>query len=86
MASLLGGGFARFAWSIQPKLFWGMVLIHGAELAWFVPCRLRRHSVDVRSGVFWTWCAAEFVAGVFCTGDFDALVERVRREKEGAKH
>lgn len=86
MASLLGEGFAGFAWGVQPWVFWGMVLIHSAELAWFVPARLRRHSVDVGGRVFWAWCAAEFVCGVFCTGAFDALVEEKRVEKEKAKH
>ncbi|KAL1585045.1 hypothetical protein WHR41_06128 [Cladosporium halotolerans] len=86
VAGLLGEGFAGFSWTIQPWLFWGMVAIHAAELAWFVPARLRRHSVNVRRREFWLWCAAEFLGGVFCSRRFDALVERRRREAEGRKH
>lgn len=86
VASFLGQGFARFAWKIQPWVLWGMVVIHAAELAWFVPARLRRHSVNPAGRVFWLWCVAEFLCGVFCTREFDALVERERVKKEGQKH
>lgn len=86
VANLLGRGFARFCWAIQPWLFWGMVGIHGAELAWFVPKKLRRHSVNPRSGAFWAWCVAEFLGGVFTLGVFDGEVARVRREAEKRKH
>ncbi|KAM0720465.1 hypothetical protein Q7P37_004601 [Cladosporium fusiforme] len=85
-AALLGANISSFLWWLQPWVFWGMVGIHSAELAWFVPARLRKHSVDVGSGVFWAWCAAEFVAGVFCLWDFDALVMKEREVKEKARH
>jgi hypothetical protein len=84
--TILGSGFARFAWGIQPWLLGGLFVIHGAELAWFVPARLRRHSVDVRSGVFWLWVGAEFLGGVFCSMRFDGLVERKRVAKEKQQH
>ena len=82
----LGSRFARFGWGIQPWLLGGLFVIHGAELAWFVPARLRRHSVDVRSGVFWLWVGAMFLGGVFCSSRFDALVARKRVSKEKQQH
>lgn len=82
----LGPRFAAFCFAIQPWLFWGMVGVHGAELAWFVPARLRRHSVNPRSGAFWGWAVAEFLGGVFTLGVFDGEVERVGREAEKRRH
>jgi len=84
--SFLGSGFARFAWSIQPWLLGGLFVIHGAELAWFVPARLRKHSVNVRSQVFWLWVVVMFLGGIFCSSRFDALVVRKRAAKEKQQH
>lgn len=84
--SVLGQTFARFGWLIQPWLLGGLFLIHGAELAWFVPARLKKHSVNVRTGVFWLWAIAEFFGGVFCSTRFDALVAKKRAAKEKQQH
>lgn len=83
---VLGQSFARFGWLIQPWLLGGLFLIHGAELAWFVPARLKKHSVNVRTGVFWLWAIAEFFGGVFCSTRFDALVAKKRAAKEKQQH
>lgn len=82
----LGAGFARFAWTIQPWLILGMALVHGAELVYFIPTRLSKHSVSLRSPVWWQWAVAEFVCGIFCTSRFDALVRRKREAKEKQQH
>jgi len=86
VSQILGDGFARFAWGIQPWLILGMVLVHGAELAYFIPMKLRRHSVSVRSPVWWQWAVTEFVCGVLCSTRFDALVMRKREAKEKQQH
>ena len=82
----LGAGFARFAWTIQPWLILGMALVHGAELVYFIPTRLSKHSVSLRKLVWWQWAVAEFVCGIFCTSRFDALVRRKRGAKEKQQH
>ena len=83
---ILGQSFANFAWTIQPWLFGGMFLIHAAELAWFVPARLKKHSVNVRTKEFWLWSVSMFIAGVFCLGAFDELVEKKRAAKAKQQH
>lgn len=84
--SVLGQSFARFAWSIQPWLIVGLFVIHGAELAWFIPARLRKHSVNVRTQEFWLWAVTEFIVGVFCSTRFDALVEKKKAAKAKQQH
>jgi hypothetical protein len=83
---ILGHSFANFAWTIQPWLIGGMFLIHGGELAWFIPARLKKHSVNVRTKEFWLWSVSMFVAGVFCLGRFDELVEKKRAAKAKQQH
>jgi hypothetical protein len=72
--SWLGKGFASFSWTIQPYLIGGMVVIHAAELAYFVPSRLLKHNVHPWTSLFWKWCIAQFVAGVGCMTRFDKMV------------
>lgn len=86
VASVLGQSFAQFAWAIQPWLIIGLFLIHGAELAWFIPARLGKHSVNVRTKEFWLWAASEFIGGIFCSTQFDALVEKKRAAKAKQQH
>lgn len=86
VANILGQSFAQFAWTIQPWLITGMFLIHGAELAWFIPARLQKHSVNVRTKEFWLWAASEFIGGLFCSTQFDALVEKKRVAKAKQQH
>ncbi|KAF2768095.1 hypothetical protein EJ03DRAFT_328650 [Teratosphaeria nubilosa] len=86
VARLLGEGFAKFSFVIQPWLFWGMVLIHGVETWWFARTRLARHSVNPRTGVYWKWIATVFVEGVFGMGRFDALVAKKAEERAKLKH
>jgi hypothetical protein len=86
VASVLGQSFAHFAWTIQPWLLAGLFLIHGGELAWFIPARLQKHSVNVKTKEFWLWAISEFIGGVFCSTQFDALVERKRAAKAKQQH
>lgn len=83
---ILGQTFANFAWTIQPWLIGGMFAIHLVELVWFVPARLKKHSVNVRTKEFWLWSISMFIAGVFCLGRFDELVEKKRAAKAKQQH
>lgn len=83
---VLGAGFAKFAWTIQPWLISAMVVIHGAELINFHFTRLRKHSISMRSPIWWQWAVAEFVCGFLCTRRFDALVRWKKEAKEKQQH
>nr|POE83326.1 hypothetical protein CFP56_69332 [Quercus suber] len=83
---VLGAGFAAFSWRIQPWLFWGMVVVHSAEAVYFAMGKLRRHSVNSRSAVWWKWVIFTFVEGFFATLRFDRLVKAKRDAKEKQKH
>ena len=83
---VLGSGFAKFSWVIQPWLLLGMVAIHSAEMAYLMQYRLVKHSVNPRTFLFWQWAGTTFIEGVFAFRRFDALVAREREEKEKQKH
>lgn len=83
---LLGQRFAAFSWTIQPTLFYGMIAIHGAELAYFIPNYLQKHSVNVRSTLFWKWAFFVFVEGQLAYKRFNDLVQRKTEEKQKQKH
>lgn len=83
---VLGSGFASFSWYLQPWLISGMLLLHSAELAFYIPHHLRKHSMNPRSSVWWLWVGTFFVEGVFASMRFRTLVERKREEKRRQKH
>jgi len=83
---VLGAGFARFSWTIQPWLITLMVGLHAAEMAYFMKNRLSKHSVNPRTGLFWKWSATTFIEGVFAFNRFDTLVAEKREEKAKQKH
>jgi hypothetical protein len=71
VSAFLTRSFADFCCSIQPLVLYPMLAIHSAE-AWHMSRgRLRRHSVNVRSRVWWLWMATTFIEGV---GSFNRLV------------
>ena len=78
---LLGSGFAKFSWTIQPWLIAGMVGIHGAEAIYFALYKLSTHSVNPRSSVWWLWMLSCFVEGQFAYRRFNDLVKH-QREKQ----
>jgi hypothetical protein len=79
--AILGTSFARFSWRIQPWLFWMMVAIHGAEVVYFAYTQLSKHSVSIRSRVWWLWSGSTFIEGVFAMKRFEAMV-KAQREKQ----
>ncbi|KXT14492.1 hypothetical protein AC579_9575 [Pseudocercospora musae] len=78
---VLGPSFAAFSWSIQPWLIGSMLAIHAFEAIYFARNRLRKHSVNVRSPIWWLFMASCFIEGQFLFKRFDTHV-RVQREKQ----
>lgn len=79
----LGRGFANFSWTIQPWLLSGLFLIHGAEMIYFAAKKLPKHSVNVRSRLWWLWTASSFIEGQFAYKRFD---QHVSNQREKQKH
>lgn len=72
LSALLPRSFARFCWTVQPFVFYGMLAIHSAETWHMSRGRLRKHNVNIRSRVWWLWMATTFIEGV---GSYNRLVE-----------
>jgi hypothetical protein len=86
VAKVLGEGFAKFSWNVQPILITLMVVIHGAE-AWFMAMgKLPRYSVNPRTSTFWKWTLTNFVEGVTAQMRLDKLAERKMEEKARQQH
>ena len=83
---VLGTSFARFCWIIQPWLITFMLALHGAEAIHFARSRLRRHSVNPRTLLYWKWVMTTFIEGIFAFRRFDRHVLVKRQEKEKQKH
>lgn len=64
VAAFVPKAFAHFCWTIQPFVFYPMVLIHGCEAYYMATGRLRRHSVNMRSKTWWQWVGTTFIEGV----------------------
>lgn len=71
ISGIVPNWFAKFCWTIQPFIFYGMCFIHGAEAAHMSRGRLRKHNVNVRSRVWWSWMGTTFIEGV---GAYNRLV------------
>lgn len=64
ISAVVPQSFARFCWTIQPLIWYGMLAIHGAETWNMARGRLRKHNVNIRSRVWWLWIATTFIEGV----------------------
>ncbi|KAK1029025.1 hypothetical protein LTR33_017276 [Friedmanniomyces endolithicus] len=78
---LLGPGFARFSFVMQPWVLGVMLFMHTTEMLYFMRYKLIRHSVNPGSGLFWLWTGTTFVEGAGAFWRFNGLV----REKEEAR-
>ena len=83
---MLGPAFANFSWSIQPWLITFMLGLHASEAVYFVRYHLWKHSVNVRTFLFWQWVGTTFIEGQFAFNRFSNLVEKKREEKQKQKH
>lgn len=84
--SLYGPKVASFAWSIQPKLFWGLLLVHSAEMLYFIRYKLAAHSVNPRTPQYWLWAVSVLVEGIGAQGRFRKLIEQKEAAKAKQKH
>lgn len=64
LSAVLPGWFARFCWTVQPFVFWPMLVLHGLESWHMSRGRLRKHNVNMRTQVWWLWMATTFIEGV----------------------
>ncbi|THW55481.1 hypothetical protein D6D20_09448 [Aureobasidium pullulans] len=78
--------FARFCWTIQPFIFYGMLVIHSAETWHMTSGRLRKHNVNVLSRIWWLWMGTTFIEGVGAYNRFDKMIKKKRAEKDKQKH
>ena len=78
--------FAKFCWTIQPLLFWFMVVLHGYETVRMVKTRLEKHTVRMFSRVWWMWLLSCSVEGFGSYVRFDECVREEQAKKEGMKH
>ena len=83
---ILGAGFARFSYTIQPWLLAGLIVVHGAELVYYMRKPLVQHSVNVRSRIYWQWVVSFFIEGLFAYHRWHGLIERKRIAKAKQKH
>ena len=78
--------FAKFCWTIQPLIFWLVVVVHGGETAWMVKRRLGKHTVRMFSRVWWMWVLSCSVEGIGSFVRFDECVREEIAKREGVKH
>ncbi|KAG9965685.1 hypothetical protein KCU61_g1292, partial [Aureobasidium melanogenum] len=86
ISAMVPNSFARFCWTIQPLIWYGMLAIHGAETWYMARGRLRKHNINIRSRVWWLWTATTFIEGVGAYNRFDKLVQKKRAEKDKQRH
>ncbi|KAG9887851.1 hypothetical protein KCV05_g11370, partial [Aureobasidium melanogenum] len=86
ISAMVPKSFARFCWTIQPFIWYGMLAIHGAETWYMARGRLRKHNINIRSRVWWLWTATTFIEGVGAYNRFDNMVHKKRAEKDKQKH
>ncbi|KAK0366331.1 hypothetical protein LTR02_006735 [Friedmanniomyces endolithicus] len=78
---VLGPGFARFSFVMQPWVLGVMLFMHTTEMLYLMRYKLIRHSVNPGSRLFWLWTGTTFVEGAGAFWRFNGLV----REKEEAR-
>ncbi|KAK0932838.1 hypothetical protein LTR29_015595 [Friedmanniomyces endolithicus] len=73
--AVLGTGFARFSYVMQPWVFGVMLFMHTTEMLYFMRYKLIRHSVNPGSRLFWLWTGTTFVEGAGAFWRFNGLVK-----------
>ena len=74
-------GIAKLAYLTAPYVLVFMLVLHGAEAAQMARSRLRRHSVETFSGVWWAWVVDTFFEGFGAFQRFDGMVKKRKDEK-----
>ncbi|KAL1305124.1 hypothetical protein AAFC00_002051 [Neodothiora populina] len=86
VATYIHAGFARFCWAVQPLVMYGMLVIHSSEAYHMATGRLRKHSVNMRSKIWWQWLYSTFIEGVGSFDRFDKMIKRECEAQEKQKH
>ncbi|KAI0884528.1 uncharacterized protein GGS22DRAFT_163734 [Annulohypoxylon maeteangense] len=68
------GGASGYKWIVR-ALFAPVIVCHVGEAWWMARGRLRRHSVEFGSKVWWLWTLGTFVEGLPAMRRFDRVVE-----------
>ena len=71
LTRILPAAFNNFCWTVQPFVLYSMLIIHGVEAYHMATGRLRKHSVNINSKIWWQWAGATFIEGV---GSFNRRV------------
>lgn len=81
-----GPQLAAIGHRIQPRLFYGILAVHAAEVVYFTRYTLTEHSVSIRAPQFWLWALSVFIEGIGAQSRFKKTVELARIEKEKQRH
>ncbi|KAG7008152.1 hypothetical protein G7Y79_00007g022770 [Physcia stellaris] len=79
-------GFAKFCYTIQPFLFYLMLVVHFSEVLYLAKRRLEKHTVPMFSQLWWKWVLSDSVEGFPALLRFDAIVQEERLKKDSRKH
>ncbi len=67
--------FANFMATVQPFVFYGMLVIHVTEVYFMHKRRLQKHTVVPLSRVWWLWTLSTFIEGVGAFQRYDISSE-----------
>ncbi|QIW97759.1 hypothetical protein AMS68_003277 [Peltaster fructicola] len=70
----------------QPRIFYGLIAVHIAEMFYFIRYKLVEHSVSIRAPQFWLWAISVLIEGIGAQARFKRTVELARIEKEKQRH
>jgi hypothetical protein len=76
---------AKLAYTLGPATLWFIGIIHSVEAVVMATGRLRRHEVEMFSGVWWGWIVDVLLMGGGSFMRFDALVKSIKEKKERPK-
>ncbi|KAI9696495.1 MAG: hypothetical protein M1820_008123 [Bogoriella megaspora] len=79
-------GFAKFSWTIQPLVFYGIIVIHSCEAFFMANGLLKKHSVPVGSSLWLKWVATTWIDGFCSFSRFKDLARQKTLEREKQKH
>jgi hypothetical protein len=68
-------------WSIQPYLFWILLGVHALESVVLAQTKLKKHSVNPRSAVYWQWIISNTIEGFPCGLRFGRLVKKLEAKQ-----
>jgi hypothetical protein len=82
VAQNLGASAAARMYSIQPWLFWILLGVHALESVVLAQTKLKKHSVNPRSGVYWAWIISNTIEGFPCGLRFGRLVKKLEAKQK----